>query len=232
MSEAGDPGADVRLSHRRATRVVLSFLLLLHWGSVAAFLLPVDPDSIADVPTPIRVPLEAVAVPIAYRSWPVARAWLDATSTRQHWTLFAPDPADWSAQVEVVAYYLVSDAGEPIRWQADTITLPGPASDPLPHWTEHRPFRIVFNLGFDVWGRFYRPVLARRFCRERVLEGRRPAGIDLASDWTPLDPPWRDSVRAVERQRLGGFSCWELLGEPRPAALAPMSAAGPRGERP
>ena len=110
--------------------------------------------------------------------------------------------------------------------------MSGPASDPLPHWTEHRPFRIVFNLGFDDWGAFYRPILARRFCRERVIDGRRPAGIALASDWTPLDPPWRDSVRAVVRQRLGGFSCWELLGEPRPAALAPMSEADPPGARP
>ena len=164
-----------------------------------------------------------MAVPIAYRSWPVARHWLDATATRQRWTLFAPDPADWSAEVEVVAYYLVSDPGEPVRWQADTLAMPGPASDPLPHWTEHRPFRIVFNLGFEDWGSFYRPILARHHCLERVVGGRRPAGIEMASHWTPLDPPWGDSMRAVERQRIGGYSCWELLGEPDPR-LPPRSA--------
>jgi hypothetical protein len=223
---AGGRDDEARLAHPRSTRLVLTALLLLHWGSVAAFLLPVDPRSADAVPAPLRAPIRAVLVPLAYRSWPLARHWLDATATRQHWTLFAPDPADWSADVEVVTYHLLNDAGEPVRWQMDTLSLPGPASDPLPHWTEHRPFRIVFNLGYEDWGAFYRPLLARRFCREHAVDGRLPAGVSLSAHWVPLDPPWADSTRTPVRQELGGFSCWELLGQPRPAALprAPASA--------
>ena len=209
-----------RLHHRRATRIVLTLLFLIHWGSVAAFLLPVDPASLAPLPPPARAPLAAV-IPLAYRSWPVARQWLDATSTRQRWTLFAPDPADWSADVEVVEYYLTSAAGQPPRFEARSVEVAGPADDPLPHWTEHRPYRIVFNLGYDQWGAFYRPLFARRICRDHGSDGKRPAGVALTVRWEPLDPPWADSVRAPERQRLGGWSCWELLGEPPPDALAP-----------
>lgn len=219
MTAGGDPAPAPRLSHSPRTRLVVGFLLLVHWGAVAAFLLPVDPASLEGVPTVVRVPLERVAVPLAYRAWPLARHWLDATSTRQRWQLFAPGPADWSAGVEAVAYSL--QGGQPVRWRADTLALPGPAGAPLPHWSDHRPYRIAFNLGYEDWGDFYRPVLARRLCREPLAGGRRPAGIELAARWTPLDPPWADSARAPVRQRLGGWSCWELLGEPRPAALPP-----------
>lgn len=223
------------IRHSRRTRVLLSLFFLLHFGAVLAYVGPAEPDSLERLPEPLRTPLQAVAPPLVRAAWPVARPYLDLTGARQHWSLFAPDPAAWAASVEVVAYYPAGGAGDeaaggrpgtrPARaWTADTVLLRGPREVPYPHLVDHRSFRVLYNLGYEGWGAFYRPIFARHLCRTLREEGsgRRPVGVALTSIWEHTRVWWRDPADepGLYRQPLGGYDCRAPGDEPSARAGA------------
>lgn len=210
------------IHHPRRTRVLLSLFFLLHFGAVLAYVGPAVPDSLERLPEPLRTPLAVVGPPLVRAAWPVARPYLDLTGARQHWTLFAPDPAAWAVSVEVVAYYPAGEmdgtgSAEGVDgrdgadgWRADTIRLRGPREVPYPHLVDHRSFRVLYNLGYEGWGAFYRPIFARYLCETLGEDGSgRPAGVSLTSIWEHTRVWWRDPADELPlyRQPLGGYDC-------------------------
>lgn len=195
----------------RRSRALLSFFFLLHWGAVCAYLLPGTRAALEPLPEALRVPATLVFPRMVRAVWPVARPYLDLTATRQHWMMFAPDPADWTPSVEVVPHFEVEDGG----WRADTLRLRGPREAGYPHFLDHRTFRVLFNLGYEDWGAWYRPWFAREMCRSIVNPaGGTPEGVALLARWDPIRPPWEEPGRAPYVQWMGGFDCPEQA-EPR-----------------
>jgi hypothetical protein len=193
------------LAHSGTARAVLSVLFVLHWGAVAT-LVVLDTSSQRLLPPPLRPAFERVLAPAASVGWPVARVWLDATSSRQHWMLFAPAPSDWTTSLVAVASY----GGAP----PDTVVVPGPAEDPLPHWGRPRAYDLAFNLAYEGSGVFYRTLEARRLCRGIAREGASPDGVLLGVLWRPLDAPWAAAARAPIYREVGSYRCAALLAAP------------------
>lgn len=206
----------------RLGRVLLSLFFVLHWGAIAAYLLPVDDEALEPLPAWMR-PVAAAAIPPARAAWPLARPYLDLTGTRQHWTLFAPEPADWVPSVRVVAHFPEVHAGT--GWRADTVLVRGPREAAYPHLLHHRTYRVLFNIGYEAWGVQYRRLFAREMCRSLPdAAGHPPAGVELMATWHSMPLPWRDEApaRAPYEQWLGGFDCGP---DPRPPE-APWPAYG------
>lgn len=224
----GDPG--------RRARVLLSLLFVVHWGSVAVYLAPSGSDGVESLPAWARPAVEAAAVPVARALARAADPWLDLTSTRQHWTLFAPYPANWIPNVTAVVYYPVEDAAGP-AWVADTVLLRGGEEAPYPHLLGHRVQRNLYGLGYDgSSGIAYRALLARELCRS-LADGRGvlPDGVTLSARWRPIPIPWEGGPPGAPYvQRMGGFGCDREEAEARrsrpwpPYGLPP--AAEPGGE--
>lgn len=187
-------------------RAALSVLFVVHWGSVAAYLMPATEAALTDLPAPLAVPVRAVAVPAAAAVEPLASPWLDLTAARQHWGLFAPWPVEWSSSLFAVAYYGEPGGG---AWSADTVWTAGPREDPYPHWWDHHRYRLIFNMGFETWGSVYRPHRARWLCRTlRSADGRAPDGVRLVAVWEWTRVPWlAPDPRSPYEQFLGGFTC-------------------------
>ena len=194
------------LRHTPAVRGALSLLFLLHWGAVAAYLLPSSEEALADVPEPLATPMRALVVPAAGAVEPVSSRWLGLVAGRQHWGLFAPWPIEWSASLLAVAYY---PAGEGGAWSADTVRVRGPRETPYPHWWDHHRFRLVLNMGYESWGSVYRPHHARWLCRTlRGPDGRGPGGVRLVAEWERIQVPWLPpEAKPRYEQFLGGYTC-------------------------
>ncbi len=218
-----DPETSSR--HSRRERLLLTLFFCLHFGAIGTYVAPGDPASLSGLPEPIREPVAAVVPPVVRRAWPVATRYLNLTATRQHWYLFSPSPAEWASSLEVVAYFPADSVGvtpasrpdpgaivvgpDGTRWIPDTLRVRGPREAPLPHWWDHRRFRVVFNMGYEGWGEFYRPFYARATCR-RLAEARDvdPGGIELFAVWERTRIPWIEgSGGELVRQDLGGFTC-------------------------
>jgi len=213
---------DEETRHGRRARTLLSLFFLLHLTAVGTYLAPLDPETVAILPQGMREPVQKILPPLVHRAWPVTRHYLDLTATRQHWYLFAPDPAEWSPEIRVVAYFPLEDGeasersagfaseGERLRrWAVDTVRIAGPRRETRPHLWDHRRYRILFNLGYERWGAFYRPFFAAGRCREfRDPRGTPPEGVELLAAWTRTRIPWRED-RGEERyvQDLGGYTC-------------------------
>lgn len=219
--ESADPdGGDGRRSSRRSLQAWLSAFFIIHWMSVAAYVLPATKEAMEPLPDWLE-PLASAVIPRAVR-WtsPVTAPYLDLTGVRQHWTLFAPRPAEWAPSIRVVPYFASADSG----WVRDTLTLRGPREQGRPHVLHHRTHRVLFNLGYESWGRSYRGHFAAGLCRTLVdLQGRGPQGLELVAEWYPIGLPWAPGeVPSNYRQRLGGFDCSpEQVG-----AAAPWAAYG------
>lgn len=202
----------------------LTLLLLLHWGAVAAFILPATREALEPVPAWIRPAVAKIIPPVVRWTSPVTQRYWNLTATRQTWTLFAPYPADWSNSIRVVPYFAVE--GRPDAWVGDTLALRGPERVAYPHMRDHRSYRILWNLGYDVWGDWYRPLFARELCRSLQDErGRSPAGVLLLDRWTRITLPWGDATPDTYDQRLGGFGCDSFTGDRKPV-WAPYGLPG------
>lgn len=221
----GAPDGAPSSRHGGRERVFLTLFFCLHFGAVGVYVAPGDAESLSGLPEAVREPVASVVPPLVRRAWPVAEPYLNLTATRQHWYLFSPSPAEWAASLDVVAYFppgpeddappaagdgdsLVVGADGTL-WDPDTLRVYGPREDPLPHWWSHRRFRLVFNMGYEGWGEFYRPFFARATCR-RLAEarGRPPGGIELFAIWERIRIPWLEgSGGEIHRQDLGGFTC-------------------------
>jgi hypothetical protein len=192
--------------------------------SVAAYVLPATREALEPLPDWLE-PIGREVVPRAVR-WtsPVTAPYLDVSGARQHWTLFAPRPAEWAPTIHAVPYFPAADSG----WVTDTLTLQGPREQRRPHVLHHRTHRVLFNLGYESWGRSYRGHFAAGLCRTLVdVEGRRPDGLELIAEWHRIGLPWapEDGLESY-RQRLGGFDCapeqldrgvpWRPYGLPDP----------------
>lgn len=220
--------------HGPGLRTLLSAFFLLNFGSVLVYHLPSGRPDVPGIPPLVTEPLEAVLPPLKVAAWPVARRYMDATATRQRWTLFAPYPAEWNVSLDVKAFYPKSGHGglegaeaaegeradRAMEWVVDSIRVEGAREVPYPHWFRHRSFRIVFNMGYERWGDHYRPVYARHLCRTlRDERGVAPDGVSLTARWTRTTIPWRDEEPETYEQFLGGFSCFEVLDEEPPSHL-------------
>ena len=84
--------------------MLLSLFFLLHWGSVAAYVLPGTEAGLDALPAWMVPPARAVLPRYVHNVWPVARPYLDLTSTRQSWALFAPNPSHRVSSIDVVSY--------------------------------------------------------------------------------------------------------------------------------
>ncbi len=192
---------------RVSRRAVLSTLFIVHWAAVATLVL-LEIGTARQTPPPLRRALNQGPLPVMQIIWPGARLWLDATSTHQHWMLFAPEPSDWVATLEAVAWYSGDDhLGEPTVWQTDSLTIGGPAEDPFPHWTRPRSYDTFFSLAYEVSGDFFRRRLALQLCQRLDRDGRRPVKVSLAASWQPVNPPWLKVPRNPRRTSLGSFDC-------------------------
>lgn len=211
----------------RRARLLLSFFFVLHWGAVAVYILPKERSSLELLPDPLEETAFWVIPRLVRAAWPVAQPYVDMTATRQHWTLFAPWPASWSSSIRVVPFFPV--AGTDTLWQADTVEIQGPVERGPPYFLHHRTYRLLYNLGYDSWGTFYRPFFAREMCRSlQARDGRTPSGLSLVAEWRYLVPPWEGEGARPEasplrspsvnhtdtgdeaafyRQWLGGFDC-------------------------
>jgi len=215
---AGDPSRPELVGTGR--RRLLTVFLLLHWGAVAAYVLPSTRDALEPFPDALE-PLAGKVIPKAViLALPVAEPYWNLTATRQAWTLFAPWPSAWGASVRVVPYFPTEEGG---GWRADTVRVEGAAERPYPHLLRHRSYRILFNLGYQTWEVWYRPFFAREMCGTLTdREGRRPEGVTLHTLWTPIRVPWADGGEEPYLQRLGGYDCSAL----RPVARAPWREYG------
>ncbi len=222
------------------TRILLSVFIVLHWGSVAAWILPGTKASLQPLPRWIREPAAAVFPPYVHGVWPVAGPYLDLTATRQNWMMFAPTPANWVSTVEVVAYFPVGHGRH--AWLPDTLVLRGGREVPYPHLLHHRSYRILYNLGYKDWGAYYRPIFAREMCREiRDAHGDHPAGVVLRADWARIRVPWEaPAATDTYYQRMGGYSCgkvsvdrapWRPYGIPDSVSLAGLEPVAGDGAR-
>jgi hypothetical protein len=192
--------------HGVGRRRWLSAFFVIHWLAVALYLLPATKDALEPLPGWLES-AGGMVFPRAVR-WtsPVTVPYLDLTGVRQHWTLFAPHPASWAPTIKVVPYFGVD--GEE-AWLADTVTIQGPREQRHPHVLHHRTHRVLFNLGYESWGRAYRTYFAQGLCRTLAdSRGRSPDGIELISEWHRIRIPWDQPTEAeVYTQRLGGFDC-------------------------
>jgi len=219
-------------------RRLLTVLLILHWGAVADYVLPATREALDPLPAWLEPAVAAVVPRVVRWTSPITLPYLNLTATRQTWTLFAPYPAEWTNSVRVVPYFPAAD-GE--GWVADTLVLRGPREAPYPHILHHRSFRVMWNLGYERWGAWYRPLFAREMCRTlRDRGGRAPQGVLLLNRWTPIQIPWAKRESSVYDQRLGGFDCatsdeagrvaWRAYGLPEPVdthAWGRVNAAAP-----
>lgn len=210
MTRDGAPG---RLWGSRRSRTLLTVFFVLHWGAVGTYLLPTERASVELFPGIGQRITYALAPRLARATWPVARPYLDMTATRQHWTLFAPWPANWENSVRVAPFFPVP--GRDDLWVVDTLVVEGPRERPYPHILDHRTFRVLYNLGYENWGDVYRPYFAREMCRTlRTPDGRAPSGVALVVEWWLMEPPWWERTGERYRQWLGGYDCAEEDGGP------------------
>lgn len=210
----------------RRARALLTLFIVLHWGAIAVWVAPATVDGIAQLPLWAQPAAKAVVSPVAHRLWPVAAPYLDLTSTRQNWTLFAPYPANWIPNVSVVAYFPASDAQGP-GWRVDTLRLRGGDEDPYPHFLGHRAQRNLYQLGYaEQGGVWYRAAIARELCRSLVDDrGQLPEGVQLFVSWRRIRAPWETGPADVPYpQRLGGYTCDREESERR--RQAPWKAYG------
>ncbi len=199
-----DPGGPLP---GRRTRLLLSLLLLLHWGSVCWYLAPTSRAGVEALPAWLQPGAGLLFPGVLPRAAPVAGAWLDLTATRQHWTLFAPWPANWASSIRAVPYFPDAHGG----WYADTVIVRGAPEAPYPHVLHHRTYRILFNLGYDGFGAQYRPYFARALCRSlRTAGGEGPEGVALEAVWEATVAPWEEGAPEPYRQRLGGYRCADV----------------------
>ena len=190
-----------------AGRAVLSLLFVVHWGAVGT-LIVLDTAAQRRLPSALRPGVDGALAPAARLGWPIARVWLDATASRQHWMLFAPAPSDWAVSTLAIVSY-----GGAVQ---DTLVVPGAAEDPLPHWNRPRTYDLAFNLAYEGTGTFYRTVEARRLCRGLRRDDAPAERLTLGIYWRPLDAPWADPPRAPFYQEVGRFDCGPLLAAPPP----------------
>jgi len=189
--------------------MLISLFIALHWGAVAVWVAPATLDGIAQLPPSLQPVAQAVVSPLAHHLWPAAAPYLDLTSTRQNWSLFAPYPANWIPNVEAVAYYAAPDAEGP-AWQVDTLRLRGGDEEPYPHFLGHRAQRNLYQIGYaEQAGALYREVVARELCRSLAdTQGRLPDGVALRATWRRIRAPWETGpVDEPYAQRLGGYTC-------------------------
>ncbi len=178
--------------------------------------MPVERSSVELFPRWLQEIVYRVVPRVAPVTWPVARHYLDITGTRQHWTLFAPWPANWKSSVMVAPFF--PEEGHSDRWRVDTLVVEGPYERPYPHVLDHRTFRILYNLGYENSGTVYRPYFAREMCRTlRTDAGVAPDGVSLMIDWWLMSAPWLGEGDEYYRQWLGGFDCQEEDQGPGPA---------------
>lgn len=212
------PGSEDRREgwHTRRERSLLTLFFVLHFGAILVYVAPASPGSYSTLAPPFRVAVSRTVSPAVRALRPVATPYLNAFSLHQHWGLFAPDPIRWSSSLEVTAYFPADTAArDPAeRWRSETIRLEGPREAPLPHWGHNRWYRIVLNMGYEGWGRAYRPLFARGLCERLEDErGRRPEGLTITSIWVRVRVPWREAAgHDVYRQPLGGWEC-EAAGD-------------------
>lgn len=208
MSQPSDVTAGESRPGRRA-RILLSLFIALHWGAIAVYVAPASADGIRQLPEWVQPAARVAVAPVAHALWPVVAPYLDLTSTRQSWTLFAPYPADWIPNVHAVAYFAAEDSLGP-GWQVDTLVLRGGDEEPYPHFLGHRAQRNLHQLGYaGGGGMHYRAVVARELCRSvSDGRGRLPDGIGLFAVWRRIRAPWEvGPVDEPYRQHLGGFTC-------------------------
>lgn len=200
MPEDPEPRRSIR-------RRWLSIFFVVHWWAVLAYVVPSTRAGIEPLPDWLE-PAVAVVAPRAVRWTSVVTVpYLDLTATRQHWTLFAPDPAGWVQSLRVVPYF---PTDEDSVWVADTLTFQGPRELEHPHVLNHRTFRLFYNMGYVDWGAAYRGHFAREMCRTlRDRAGGAPDGVEFFADWYPMWAPWVEPWydEDVYRQRLGGWDC-------------------------
>ena len=185
---------------------------LIHFGAIGVYVLPFGPAAYDRLPEPLEGWAERTVVSIKYRGLLPSLGYLSMFSLQQHWTLFGPEPIRWANSVTVDAYFGDStDGGEtPLAdWSHRRFRILGPREAEGIHLGNHRPWRILSNLGYEGWGDFYRPLMAEVLCaRIAELTGATPAGLTLTAVWEHVALPWADPLEdPLYEQHLGGFDC-------------------------
>jgi hypothetical protein len=146
-------------------------------------------------------------------SW-ITRPYLDLTGTRQHWGLFAPNPADWTGTVKVLPYFSVTAPDGSDAWRGDTLVVEGAIEADYPHFRHHRSYRVLYELGDAGQDGVYAQLFAREMCRTlRDTRWRPPDGLSLYLTWSEIVTPWADGAPSDSTMWIGGFTCSELDGD-------------------
>ena len=202
-------------SGREPSRTLLSIFFLIHFGAIGVYVLPFGPTAYDRLPEPLEGWAERAVVALKYRGLLPSLGYLNMFSLQQHWTLFGPEPIRWANSVTVRAYFprgaptSGSADAEPDDWRVRQFRIEGPRETPGVHLGNHRPWRILSNLGYEGWGDFYRPLMAEVLCaRIGDLVDERPSGLTMSATWEHVVPPWSDDgPDPLYEQHLGGFDC-------------------------